>query len=311
MKKKIYAMILSLTLAFSLAACGKPEVSGPVDRDPANESSVESSNEESSEEESTEESTEESSAETEDSSSALADWYNGNDRKALEDSLNQMFSSSGMNFSLSIEEPGTIIYTYQYTEQQSDGSNNEALNNYFRTSLDEQYQTFVTEIQNFKKAYGMPLTTIRITYLDADGTDLCTMDFTEDYVPSTDNTSSSGTSSQEYASLEDWMNSDEKALVVSQVNTQLASQGLSIEFSSEGNVMVVDYSYTEQQDLEGTSQEDIAALFDQMAAASFSSSFSSFFDIFESEYGLVLDDIKLVFRNADGTELYSKYYSEL
>ena len=33
MKKKILAMALSFTLAFSMAACGSPQVSGPVDRD--------------------------------------------------------------------------------------------------------------------------------------------------------------------------------------------------------------------------------------------------------------------------------------
>ncbi|MBD5529481.1 MAG: DUF4854 domain-containing protein [Lachnospiraceae bacterium] len=299
MKKKLLTLVLSLTLAFSLAACGSPKTSGPVDRDPVSTTDNKTPEESSADNSSAEESSEESS-------SALAAWYDSADRKTLEDSINKMFSSSGMNFSLSIEEPDTIIYTYQYTETQSDDSNREILHEYFRTSLDEQYKTFIDEIQNFKNAYNMPLTTIRISYLDADGTDLCTMDFTEDYVPSTEDSSS-----QEYASLEDWMNSDEQRMVVSAVNSQLESSGISIEFYAEGNVMVMDYTYTEQQDLEGLSQEDIASVFDEQVAPTFSSLVSTLFDSFESDYGLVLDDIKLIFRNADGTELYSKYFSEM
>lgn len=305
MKKKIFATVLSLTLALSLAACGSPEVSGPVDREPI--SSAEDKTPGNTPTENA--SDKESSAEN---SSALADWYNSNDRKTLEDSINNTFADSGMTLSLSIEEPDTIIYTYQYTETMSDDSSREMLREYFRSSLDGQYQTFVDEIQNFKNAYDMPLTTIRVSYLDADGTDLYTVDFTEDYVPSTDGTSSSESSFlQEYASLEDWMNSSEQALVVSAVNAQLEPSGISIDFYAEGNVMVMDYTYTEQQDLEGMSQEDIASVFDEQVAPTFSGMVANLFDSFESEYGLVLDDIKLIFRNADGTELYSKYFSEL
>ncbi len=301
MKKKIFAMVLSMTLAFSLAACGSPEVSGPVDREPVTSAGNTTSDESSAEGSSTNE-----------SSSALADWYNGDDRKNLEDTINQMYASSGMTFSISIEEPGTIIYNYQYTETMNDGTNAEELYNYLRNSLDAQYQTFVDEIQNFKDAYGMPLTTLRLSYLDADGTDLCTMDFTEEYVPSTDGTSSSGVSpSQEYASLEDWISSDEQNLVVSTVNSQLEPLGLSIDIYAEGNVMVMDYTYTEQQDLEGLSQEDIASVFDEQVVPTFSSMVASMFDSFENSYGLVLDDIKLLFHNADGTELYTKYFSEI
>lgn len=305
MKKKILAMALSLTLAFSLSACGSPEVSGPVDRDPITASDAKTSDESSADGTSTQQSS------AEENSSALADWYNSNDRKTLEDSVNKMYASSGMTLSLSTEEPGTIIYTYQYTEPVSDDSNRETLQDYFRASLDGQYQTFVDEIQNFKDAYDIPLTAIRVTYLDADGTELYTVDFTEDYVPSTEGASSGTTSSQEYASLEDWMNSDEQKLVVSAVNTQLESAGISIDFYAEGNVMVMDYTYTEQQDLEGLSQEDIASIFDEQVAPTFSGMVASLFDSFENDYGLVLDDIRLIFRNADGTELYTKYYSEM
>ncbi len=52
-------------------------------------------------------------------------------------------------------------------------------------------------------------------------------------------------------------------------------------------------------------------MFDEQVVPTFSSMVSSMFDSFENSYGLVLDDIKLLFHNADGTELYTKYFSEI
>lgn len=307
MKKKILAMALSLTLALGLAACGSPQVSGPVDRESVTSTDDRSSEDSSSKEESSSE--EESSAE--DNSSALSDWYNGKDRKALEETINKMFESSGITCSISVEEPDTIIYTYQYTtETLSNESNKDAIADALRSSLDSQYQTFVDEIKNYNDTYDLSVKTLRVTYLDSDGASLYTVDFTEDYVPSADN-ASTGSASQEYATLEDWMNSEEQDAIVSAVNSSLESSGLAIDFYAEGNVMVMDYTYTEQQDLSGLSQEDIASVFDEQVAPTFSGMVSSLFESFETDYGLVLDDIKLIFRNADGTELYSKYYSEL
>ncbi len=304
MKKKIFAMALSLTLTFSMAACGSPQVSGPVDRD-LSTSSDESASNESSSETSTEESSEENST-------ALTDWYNSDDRTTLEDGINAMFTNLNMTFSISVEEPDTVVYTYQYTQTMSNESNRQELHDYFDTTLNESYKDFISDIQTYKNEYGLPVTTLRVTYLDLDGTSLYSVDFTEDYVPSDDGASSTGTSSsQTFASLEDWMNSDEQKALINAINQQFESVGVTIDFYAEGNVMVMDFTSTEQMDLEGISQEDMASMFESQVASVFSGMGSSLFDSFESDYGLVLDDIKMVFRNSDGTELFSKYFSEI
>lgn len=186
MKKKIFVILLSFTLVLSMTACGSPKVSGTVDREPITSTDAKTSEEGTVEGEGA--STKESSAL--ENSSALADWYNSNDRKKLEDTLNQMYVDSGITFSISIAEPDMMIWTYQYDEPISDESNREALYNYFYSSMDSQYQSYVEMIKNLKDD-GIPVTTIRFSYLDADGTDLCTIDFTEDYIPSTDSTSPS------------------------------------------------------------------------------------------------------------------------
>lgn len=304
MKKKILAMALSLTLVFSMAACGSPQVSGPVDRDLPTSTDDSASNESS-----TGTSAEESPKEN---STTLTDWYNSDDRTMLEDGINAMFANLNMTFSVSVEEPDTVIYTYQYTQTMSDESNRQELHDYFDTTLNETYEEFINDIQTYKNNYGLPVTTLRVTYLDLDGTSLYSVDFTEDYVPSGDGTSSAGTSpSQTFASLEEWINSDEKKALVNAVNQQFESAGVAIEIYAEGNVMVMDFTSTEQMDLEGISQEDMTNMFESQVASVFSGMGSSLFDSFESDYGLVLDDIKMVFHNSDGTELFSKYFSEI
>lgn len=318
MKKKILAITLSAMLTFSLAACGDAEVSGSADQSSVTESTVESS-EESSEETSTEESSVEESS-SEESSSALADWYNGADRTTLEDQINGMFANSGMNFFLEIEEPGTIIYNYQYTEPlDMEGVTSEDLTEYFSSSLDAQYTTFIQEIQNFKDAYDMPLTTIRINYLDVDGSALYSQDFTEDYVPASadsedgasDPSVAGESAAQTYDSLDAWMNSADKDTIISLVNSQLESSGLTADFYAEGNVLVMEYTYAEAMDLSGYTQDEIDAIFDEQIAPTFLSTGEQMFDSFENEYGLVLDDVKVVFLNSDGSQIYSRYSSDL
>ncbi len=323
MKKKILAITLSAMLTLSLAACGDAEVSGSADPSNATESTAESSSADSSEVSGEDASTEESSGEEvpeEENDSALADWFNSDDRTALEDQINGMFASSGMSFFLEIEEPGTIIYNYQYTEPlDMDGVTSQDLTDYFHSSLDAQYETFVQEIQNFQTAYDMPLTTLRVNYLNSDGSALYSQDFTEDYVPASteaedgaaDPSVAGESGTQAYDSLEAWMSSDDKDTIESLVNTQLESSGLTMALYAEGNVLVMEYTYAEDMDLSGYSQEEVDSIFNEQIAPTFLSTGEQMFDSFESEYGLVLEDFKVVFLNADGSQIYSRYSSDL
>ncbi|MDE5894298.1 MAG: DUF4854 domain-containing protein, partial [Acetatifactor sp.] len=242
-------------------------------------------------------------------SNALTDWYNGSDRTTLEDQINGI-GLDGMTFFIEVEEPDTIIYNYQYDEALDLGDmGNDVMQEYFHSILDSQYQAFLSDIQTYQNDFKLPVTTVRIQYLDNDGTVLYSGDYTEDYVPEDKGLASSPTDS--YASLDEWMNGEEQKLIVSMVNEQLASVGLMIDIYADGNVLVMDYAYTEQQDLEGFTQEEIDTVFEDQVIPTFSSMVTSMFDSFESDYGLILDDIRLVFRNADGTQLYSCDYSDL
>lgn len=114
----------------------------------------------------------------------LRDWYDGDDRRALEAQLGQMLAGTGMTYYLEIQEPGTVIYNYKYTEPLNrDAIDIDELRDYYGASLDEQYMVYIQSIQEFQGVYGIPVTTIRINYLDADGSELFSRDYTADYVP--------------------------------------------------------------------------------------------------------------------------------
>lgn len=114
---------------------------------------------------------------------------------------------------------------------------------------------------------------------------------------------------EKYVSLEEWINSEEKKQIVTQANDQLSSIGVSVDFFAEDNILVMAYSFAKLQKMDA-SQSEIDESFAQKVAPVFADSAASLYESFESEYGLTLEDIKVVVYNADGKELYSKYHSE-
>lgn len=111
---------------------------------------------------------------------ALADWYASEARISLEENTNNTCREGGLEFHVAIEQPDTIVYIYQYTEYVSDESTLEEDYNYFLEGLEEMHGSFSRMIQTLNEAYHMSLTTVRVIYLDAAGTELCNLDFTED-----------------------------------------------------------------------------------------------------------------------------------
>ncbi|MCM1187603.1 MAG: DUF4854 domain-containing protein [Lachnoclostridium sp.] len=121
---------------------------------------------------------------------------------------------------------------------------------------------------------------------------------------------STETVSKEILSLQDWLDSENKEQNVAGANAQLNPIGLSLDFYAEDdNILVLEYTFSEQQDL-GDDMAEIQKTFYESLASVYSDSVTSLFNDFESEYGIILADIKLVFLNADDTELYFRYYKE-
>lgn len=112
------------------------------------------------------------------------------------------------------------------------------------------------------------------------------------------------TSDQAYATLQDWMESDEAALTIETTNQVIASTGMTLDLSADGNVFVYEYYVSDDLGLSALSEEQLAASLDPVVEAN-KDSVTTLFDNFESGYGLVLDGVRFTFFTEDGTELYS------
>lgn len=328
MKKSALTLFLTLTMALALSACGlRP--SGESDPSSGNreydwqqdsgkdssQNKLQNSSSEDSTEESSEDSTEDSAGipSSEDASAgqpssadtALADWYNSSDRTALENLINGMYNDSGLSFFVTIQEPDIIIYNYKYISQLDlSGMSQADIDAYYTNGLDDGAEDILSDIGNFQTTYGIPLTTIRMNYLNADDSLIFTTDFTEDYVSPASGGSSSSASSGTYDSLEDWLASDEARLIIQSSNNSLASSGMTIDLTADGNVFVYEYYISDDLGVSALSQEQIAAALDPVVESQ-RASLTSLFDSFESQYGIRLDGIRVVFYTEGGDRLYS------
>lgn len=289
MKKKILALTLSLMMTLGFSACGSEPASGSSSDAGQQESSVE-----------------ESSAEE---TSALAEWYNGSGRTELEDTINDMFNSSGLSFFVTIEEPGTIIYNYQYTEQQDlSGITQEDIDAAYTASLDAGVSAVISDISTYQTTYGIPVTTIRMNYLNADGSQIYSMDITEDYVPASGDDASDDVSFQlsteTYDSLQAWLDSPEAISNIETINEVLSSSGMTINLTADGNTLVYEYHISDELGLQNLTEEQLASSLEPVVEGQ-RSTIASLLDNIESSYGLVLDGVRFAFYAEDGTLFYS------
>jgi len=104
--------------------------------------------------------------------------------------------------------------------------------------------------------------------------------------------------------LDDILNSDEMKQALDLVNSQLESTGMTMNFVADGNVLVYEYSLPDEDTYNNLTEADAKTAFDQ-SVESQKSQMQSLFSQFESEYGVTLDGIRVVFNKADGTTIYS------
>lgn len=328
MKKRILALTLSLLLALSASACGTQSASGNgTGQNTPDGSTVDNSGQ----------NTPNSSGTATDSSgmnmpnnsgigspdldlsgifgiddssiyfSSLTDFYNSQYRTLLEDTLNEIFHELGLHIFITIEEPDTFIYNYQYTNPLSSiGISHEDAAAAIASNLQET--NYAAQAENIIKEFqscGIPLQVVRMNYLDADGSLVYSADFTENG-DSSGLPDSSGTSSGIYTDLQAWMDSSEDvALTVQSVNQSLASTGITFDLTVDGSILVYKYYLPDDYFADGLAEEDQAAAFDSMVDAG-SASVDAILAMFMDKYGLTVDAVRFAYYSKDGTELYSR-----
>lgn len=291
MKKKFLALTMALVLALSFSACGNKTAGS----DRTSSESGKSSNREALKDRV-------SDSEADEAENSLSDWYDSDARKTVEDLINNMFSGQGLKFFIEVEEPDVLVYNYQYTTQLEV---TDLFVEQLEMSLDSGAETVISDIQNYRNTYNVELNAIRVVYLNADGSVIFEQELTEDYEPSTSGDSASLGS---YADLQEWMDSDEAAQMVELTNSMLASSGMTVDFTAEGDTFVYEY-YLSDETYQAMGMGDFSG--DQLQSyiesvvESQRDSLESTFSNFEQNYGITLDAVRVAFYEEDGTFIVS------
>ncbi|MGN0160339.1 MAG: DUF4854 domain-containing protein [Lachnospiraceae bacterium] len=108
-------------------------------------------------------------------------------------------------------------------------------------------------------------------------------------------------------SLAEWITSTEKELTEQAINEQMASSGLTIEFSADGKILVAAYHFTQAFDYSGLTKEQLSDTFE----ASLAESAQGLADSFRNDYHIDIDDVRIEIYSVEGTILFSKAVSEI
>lgn len=333
MKKRILALIISLLLALSFSACGEQSGNGnSTSQNTPNDTAAGSSEQDTPDGIGANGSGMSTPIGIETGSSgmdiagifgidgsslsfsSLTDFYNSQYRTLLEDAVNEVMSEiSGLHGFVTVEEPDILIYNYQYTFPLSSiGLSHEEAAAITASNLQEtEYSVLAAASIKEYQSCGIPLRVLRLTYLDADGSLVYSVDYTDDESNSGLSDSSglsggSGTAAGIYGSLQEWMDSSEDAaLTVQSTNQALASTGITFDLTVDGNILVYQYYLPDAFFEDGLAEEEQSAAFDSMVDAG-SVSADTVFSLFMEKYGLPVDAIRFVYCSKDGTELYSR-----
>lgn len=295
MKKKILALTMALVLALGFSACGnKATGSDRSTSESGNTSRADAFLDRVSDGKSDEDDEDEN---------ALIDWYESEDRKSVENFINNMFSGQGLKFFIEVEEPDIIVYNYQYTEQ---FEVTDLILEQLEQGVDSGADAVKSDIQNYRNTYGIDLYAIRTVYLNADGSVIYEQEITEDYEP--DEYEGDTALLGAYADLEEWMDSDEAAQMVEMTNNLLASSGMTVDFTAEDNTFVYEYYLSEEtyeaMGMANYSGEQLQAAIESVVESQ-RASLESIFTDFDKNYGLTLDAVRVVFYEEDGTFIVS------
>lgn len=236
--------------------------------------------------------------------SSLTEWYDSQYRTALEEVTNEILNGLGESFFVTVQEPDVIIYNYQFTEQIDFSSvSREDLILAISGNLESSAASILeANIEDYRE-FGLPLNIIRMNYLNADGSLIHSQDISVD----SDGSLSPGdpAPSGQYASLQEWLGSEDAAGLAARINEQFAGLGLTFSHSADGNIYVYEFHITDDSAYRALSDEELASFFDSLvnAASNLSTDMS---EMFSAAYGVRPGGFRYSFYGADGTLFYTR-----
>ncbi|MDO4187857.1 MAG: hypothetical protein Q4D29_02605 [Lachnospiraceae bacterium] len=115
-------------------------------------------------------------------------------------------------------------------------------------------------------------------------------------------------SDESYDSLADFVNGSEMAASIEEINKNLMESGLCCTVESEGeNIIVFEYTFLNQLDIAPDAMDDLENTLDAELAPILAEQGIKMADEISS-YGFSLKGVRVLIKNADSTEFYSKIF---
>lgn len=232
-----------------------------------------------------------------DNTEALTKWYNGKARTQIEQQINDAYKAQGLTFFITVEEPDTIVYNYQYNRATYSYAADERdiLVSLLKQSSNALGTALKSDIAQYKDIYKLPVKILRVAYLDPDGDVIFTMDVDENFEPSDD-------ASGQYSTLKEWLGSEDKETFISTLNASLEGSGVIMDFGADGDTLLLIYRFVEQLDLSDYTEEELDTLKDYFIdtiASSSGSDVTTMSDYLEAVLGFKIKDMRIQIQNAD------------
>lgn len=223
----------------------------------------------------------------------LTKWYNSEDRTQIEQQINSLYKSEGLEFFITVEEPDTIVYNFQYDALSYffDENSRDVLAAYLEQSMASAGPSLKSDIAQYQDIYELPVKVLRVAYLAPDGNIIYSLDIDENYEPSDD------ALTEQHNSLEEWVDSASKDSFVATINSSLEQVGQTIDFEADGDSLILIYQFTQQRDVSGYTQEE----FEDIFSSSLSGSVASIQDNLEILLGFKISSMRIQIKNADNT----------
>lgn len=210
-----------------------------------------------------------------------------------------MDSVEGEGMEISVTAEGNkLIYSYTYKIDMDFSGAAELL----EEGLEAEADTFQSIASKIKLAVDVEDPVVVVTYLDNNGDEIYTAEFTEDGM-----TGSAGegavASTGKYGSVAEFVASDEMQEELEAIKSAVEGQGMRIDITGEGNKLIYTYTFTEALDLTGAAELLKEGLDSQ--SSTFENVASTLKTVVDVENPVVV----VTYLDIDGNEIYSAEFS--
>lgn len=217
-------------------------------------------------------------------------------QKQLE-SIKSSLENQEINISVTAEE-NKLIYAYTYTSD----VDTTAAAGLLEEGIKNQASTFQNVASMLKLAVDVENPIVVVTYLDKNGEEIYTAEFTKDGLAGS-NQNTSGVKTEKYKTIAEFVESAEMQQQLESAKSAVEAQGMSISVAGEEDKLIYTYTFAEGTDL--TDAEEVLKEGLDAQAGTFESVASTLKLVVDVENPIVV----VTYLNSDGTVVYSDEFT--